>query len=110
MEAKNSYKILVVTDTHDDIEKVKALVNKVQHIKFDFIFCCGDIVSVPIDLRRKGQVRPHPDVLPHADDARDLDRRRLPDVQGRLQARSPRFVTSAFRRQREGVTHACKSL
>ena len=49
MEAKNSYKILVVTDTHDDIEKVKALVNKVQHIKFDFIFCCGDIVSVPID-------------------------------------------------------------
>ena len=49
MEAKDSYKILVVTDTHDDIEKVKTLVNKVKDIKFDYIFCCGDIVSVPID-------------------------------------------------------------
>jgi hypothetical protein len=30
MEAKDSYKILVVTDTHDDIEKVKTLVKKVK--------------------------------------------------------------------------------
>ena len=49
MEEKDSYKILVVTDIHDDIEKIKILVDKVKDIKFDFVFCCGDAVSVPID-------------------------------------------------------------
>ena len=49
MEAKDSYKILVVTDIHDDIEKVKLLIERVSSIKFDYIFCCGDVVSVPID-------------------------------------------------------------
>lgn len=49
MEKKDSYKILVVTDIHDDIEKIKILVDKVKDIKFDFVFCCGDAVSVPID-------------------------------------------------------------
>jgi Icc-related predicted phosphoesterase len=49
MKAKDSYKILVVTDIHDDIEKIKILVDKVKDIKFDFVFCCGDAVSVPID-------------------------------------------------------------
>ena len=49
MKEKDSYKILVVTDIHDDIEKIKILVDKVKDIKFDFVFCCGDAVSVPID-------------------------------------------------------------
>jgi len=49
MKEKDSYKILVVTDIHDDIEKIKMLVDKVKNIKFDFVFCCGDAVSVPID-------------------------------------------------------------
>ena len=49
MEEKDSYKILVVTDIHDDIEKIKILVDKVKELKFDFVFCCGDAVSVPID-------------------------------------------------------------
>ena len=49
MEEKDSYKILVVTDIHDDIEKIKILVDKVKDIKYDFVFCCGDAVSVPID-------------------------------------------------------------
>jgi Icc-related predicted phosphoesterase len=49
MEEKDSYKILVVTDIHDGIEKIKILVDKVKDIKFDFVFCCGDAVSVPID-------------------------------------------------------------
>lgn len=49
MKEKDSYKILVVTDIHDDIEKIKILVDKVKDIKFDFVFCCGDVVSVPID-------------------------------------------------------------
>ena len=38
MEEKDSYKILVVTDIHDDIEKIKILVDKVKDIKFDFVF------------------------------------------------------------------------
>ena len=49
MKEKDSYKILVVTDIHDDIEKIKILVDKVKDIKFDFVFCCGDAVSVPIE-------------------------------------------------------------
>ena len=48
MEVKDSYKILVVTDTHDDIEKVKKIVDKVKDIKFDYVFHCGDVVDVPI--------------------------------------------------------------
>ena len=48
METKNSFKILVVTDIHDSIENIKILVDKVKDIKFDYIFCCGDAVSVPI--------------------------------------------------------------
>jgi Icc-related predicted phosphoesterase len=49
MKEKDSYKILVVTDIHDGIEKNKIIVDKVKDIKFDFVFCCGDAVSVPID-------------------------------------------------------------
>ena len=45
-------------------------------------------------LGRQGEVRPHPDVLAHADDARDLDGRRVPDVQGGDEARSPWVVRS----------------
>ena len=56
MEVKDSYKILVVTDTHDDIEKVKKLVNKVKDIKFDYVFCCGDVVSVPIDKNDDNEI------------------------------------------------------
>lgn len=56
MEAKDSYKFLVVTDTHDDIEKVKDLVNKVKDIKLNYIFCCGDIVSVPIDKNDDNEI------------------------------------------------------
>ena len=48
MEAKDSYKILVVTDIHDDIEKTKKIVDKVKDSKIDFVFCCGDVVDVPI--------------------------------------------------------------
>ena len=56
MEVKDSYKILVVTDIHDDIEKVKLLIEKVSSTKFDFIFCCGDVVSVPIDKNDDDEV------------------------------------------------------
>ena len=56
MEVKDSYKILVVTDIHDDIEKVKLLIEKVPSTKFDFIFCCGDVVSVPIDKNDDDEV------------------------------------------------------
>ena len=45
MEAKDSYKILVVTDIHDDIEKTKKIVAKVKDAKIDFVFCCGDVVE-----------------------------------------------------------------
>ena len=48
MEAKDSYKILVVTDIHDDLEKTKKIVDKVKDSKIDFVFCCGDVVDVPI--------------------------------------------------------------
>ena len=48
METKNSFKILVVTDIHDSIENIKILVDKVKDIKFDYVFCCGDAVNVPI--------------------------------------------------------------
>ena len=56
MKEKDSYKILVVTDIHDDIEKIKILVDKVKDIKFDFVFCCGDAVSVPIDKNNDTEV------------------------------------------------------
>ena len=34
MENKESFKILVVTDIHDDINKIKKLVNKYRKTKF----------------------------------------------------------------------------
>jgi len=48
MENKESLKILVVTDIHDDINKIKKLVNKCRKTKFDYVFCCGDVIDVPI--------------------------------------------------------------
>ena len=56
METKDSYKFLVVTDVHDNIEKIKILVDKVQDIKFDFVFCCGDVVDVPINKNEDTEV------------------------------------------------------
>ena len=56
MEAKDSYKILVVTDIHDDIEKTKKIVSKVKDDKIDFVFCCGDVVSVPIDKNDDNEI------------------------------------------------------
>lgn len=38
MEAKDSYKILVVTDIHDDIEKTKKIIAKTKDAKIDFVF------------------------------------------------------------------------
>ena len=46
---KESYKILTVTDIHNDIDKVKILVDKINSTKFDFVFLCGDIVDFPIE-------------------------------------------------------------
>jgi Icc-related predicted phosphoesterase len=48
MEKKENYKFLVVSDIHDDIDKVKILVDKYKDTKFDYVFCCGDAIDVPI--------------------------------------------------------------
>ena len=48
MESKNTLKFLVVSDIHDDIEKIKILVEKYKDDNFDFVFCCGDVIDVPI--------------------------------------------------------------
>ena len=45
---KKSFKILVVSDIHDEIDKIKILVEKYKDIKFDYVFCCGDVIDVPI--------------------------------------------------------------
>lgn len=43
---KEYYKILVISDIHDDISKLNALKNKVSSIKFDYIFFCGDAIDI----------------------------------------------------------------
>ena len=48
MENKQTLKFLVVSDIHDDIEKIKKLVEKYKETNFDFVFCCGDVIDVPI--------------------------------------------------------------
>ena len=48
MDNKKSLKILVVSDIHDEIDKIKILVEKYKDIKFDYVFCCGDVIDVPI--------------------------------------------------------------
>ena len=48
MEDKKSLKIFVVSDIHDDIDKIKILVEKYKDEKFDYVFCCGDVIDVPI--------------------------------------------------------------
>lgn len=42
---KESYKILVISDIHDNINSLKSLKTKVGSIKFDYIFFCGDAVE-----------------------------------------------------------------
>ena len=42
---KDSFKILVISDIHNNINKVKILAGKVKSLKFDFIFCCGDVAD-----------------------------------------------------------------
>ena len=49
MEGKTKIKILVVTDIHDDLEKIKKLVVKYKDTKFNYVFCCGDVIDVPIN-------------------------------------------------------------
>ena len=49
MSSKDSFKILVVSDVHDSIENTKILVDKVKDTKFDYVFCCGDVVDLPVN-------------------------------------------------------------
>lgn len=45
---KENLKILVVSDIHDDIDKVKKVIEQNKETKFDYVFCCGDVIDVPI--------------------------------------------------------------
>ena len=48
MENKQSFKFFVVSDIHDDIEKIKASAERYKDTKFDYVICCGDVIDVPI--------------------------------------------------------------
>lgn len=45
---KKSLKLLIVSDIHDNIENVKKLVELSKNTKYDYVFCCGDTVDLPI--------------------------------------------------------------
>ena len=46
-DSKTSLKFLIISDIHDRIFNVRKMLDKIKTIKFDYVICCGDIVTVP---------------------------------------------------------------
>ena len=53
VQTEDSFKILIVSDIHNNVNKVKALAEKVKSLKFDFIFCSGDIIDKDTMIEKK---------------------------------------------------------
>ena len=40
-------KFLVITDVHDKIQNLRKVVSKTKNENFDYVLCCGDVITIP---------------------------------------------------------------
>ena len=52
-EEKREFNFLLVSDIHEKIDNVTKLKEEVKNIKFDFVICLGDIVTIPNNQQDK---------------------------------------------------------
>ena len=52
-QIEDSYKLLVISDIHNDINKIKLLVEKLKSRKFDYIFFCGDGIILTNNSKKR---------------------------------------------------------
>ena len=46
-EEKTRMKFLIINDIHNRIQNVRKVISKVKSEKFDYVLCCGNIITLP---------------------------------------------------------------